>query len=160
MSSIEAGITVVREADLLVGVHGAVPGACCTSLRLAAPPRCAAPPTASNAAVLLPAALRPPRSRRAPRPPPRVTAPATWPMHAGANMANAWFARPGTSILEIFPFEWAEGRGALTYSVFDQKARAACLLLPVLRPPPACLLWAVGRRPPAGCGPGRPLAAY
>lgn len=63
---------------------------------------------------------------------------------AGANMANAWLMRPGSSMIELQPYGFDEGPAHLQYPLFNMRVRFVCQRAvagapPTLHPSCACL---------------------
>ena len=42
---------------------------------------------------------------------------------AGANLANGWMLRPGASVIELIPYQFDTGRGAMVFSSMNAKVR-------------------------------------
>lgn len=46
---------------------------------------------------------------------------------AGANLANGWLMRPGSSVIELTPYQFETGRGSFVFSITNANVSAGWL---------------------------------
>jgi len=131
LPDLQAGVAAAREADVFIGMHGgwgavhgrqwAVQGSISDNRE-----GCSLPSHAASGVLLalpccavrlvVPAKLALPcmgSHRHSPQPPAHLA--------PGANLANGWMMRPGSSVIELIPYQFETGRGAFVFSVMNGK---------------------------------------
>jgi hypothetical protein len=122
LPSLEAGMAAAQEADVFVGMHGGLLAPATSSLK-AGP----TPPPALGIASFLPDAhlSRPQRFKQHNHFPAAHHTCAHTHSHAGANMANAWLLRPGSSMIELQAFGFDGSPAHLQYPLANAKVGGA-----------------------------------